>query len=129
MKKLALLLAFTMLFAVGCGKSDEELIKETIDANLKAFNEEKVQEYLLTLDPSSPIYDTVEADMKSIYKEMDAKGTIESFKILTLKDGVASVRIKTHIVDTEKELDVVSTRVDTLKKINGEWKIYSSVQE
>jgi len=130
MKLLYLFLFAALLFA-GCGterSKEEQAIKDVINKNIAAGNDEDVNAYMETIDKENRNYDRMQDMMNTIYSTYDLNYQVRDVKILELKDNEAKVQF----VQITKKIKGPTFRnnriigIHTMHKTNGEWKIYDT---
>lgn len=109
-------------------ESIEEQLKSVIKLNLKANQDENLDQYLSTvIIPDEQISQTEEA-MTKLFNDYDLQYIIDDIKVLTTDNDDAQVQV----VQTTKKLkggafrDNKVTVVHHLKKSKGQWKIFKS---
>jgi|SRR6056297_2122332 len=121
-------------FMTGCtdNQAEKEAVKAVLQNNLKALQEEDLDGYLATLHKESPGYEKMKKVCPKIFEIYDLEHEIREIKVLDLSDQKAKVRT----VQTARRLagppsykDNQSTTVHTLKKYQGEWKVYQTTQK
>ena len=131
---IAISLLFVVTITAGCARktADEEAVKNVIQNNIKALQEENLENYLATLHPDSPGYAQMEALCPKIFEIYDLQHKLVETKILKISGDEARVRTTQEarrISGPENYKDNRSTMVHTLKKYKGHWKLFNTEQE
>jgi hypothetical protein len=127
--KLLYLFLFAVLLFAGCGpdrSKEEQAIKDVINKNIAAGNDEDVNAYMETIDKDNKNYDRMQDMMNTIYSTYDLNYQVRDVKLLELKDNEAKVQLVQVIkkIKGPEFRDKKVTVIDTMHKTNGEWKIY-----
>ncbi len=129
--KYACLFLLAALFIAGCGSNkdtEEEAIKDVVYKNTEARNNEDVAAYINTMDKDSRNYDRLEEMMNTIFQTYDLNYQVKDLKVTEIKDDEAKVKF-VQITKKVKGPTFRDNRVEgvhTLRKTNGEWKIYDT---
>jgi len=129
--KYACIFLLTALFIIGCGSNknnEEEAIKEVVYKNTEAGNNEDVAAYINTMDKNNRNYDRLEDMMNTIFQTYDLNYQVKDLKVTEIKDDEATVKF-VQITKKVKGPTFRDNRVEgvhTLRKTNGEWKIYDT---
>lgn len=153
MKQLILVSVALACLAAGCakdmqgdaaanlGKKSEPLkagslsagneLKDVLIRQIAAQNREDVEGYLLTIDPSSPVYAPTESGAKELFEKYDLKVTLDSMEVVDVSENEGKIRM---VITTVKKAgpafqDNRMTALNTLKKVNGKWLTYSTEVE
>jgi murein L,D-transpeptidase YcbB/YkuD len=129
---ISMLLAITLTAGCANKKSDEEALKTVIRNNLKALQEENLENYLATLHPESPGYAQMEALCPKIFELYDLQHKLIEIKVLSISGDEARVRTvqeAIRLAGPENYRNNRSTTVHTLKKYKGQWRIFKTDQE
>ena len=130
MKLLYLFLFAALLFA-GCGSNrseNEQALKDVINKNIAAGNDEDVNAYMETIDKDNRNYNRMQDMMNTNYSTYDLNYQVRDIKILELKDNEAKVQF----VQTTKKIKGPTFRnnriigVHTMHKTSDGWKIYDT---
>jgi hypothetical protein len=118
----------------GCSgnKGEEEALKAVMVNNVTALQEENVEKYMATLHPESPGYAKMELLCPQIFQIYDLAHKLIDIEVLTVSSGEAKVRTvqeARRLSGPENYRHNRSTMVHTLKKYQGEWKLFQSDQE
>ncbi|MGL5871734.1 MAG: hypothetical protein ACRC2R_05080 [Xenococcaceae cyanobacterium] len=111
--------------------SQAKSIKILVKKSFQALNEENVTAYMSTIDLKSPDYAQTKEAVSKVSEYYDLKYELNSVDILKISTNEAIVRI----IQTTKKIrgeDFKNNRIEslnTLKKIKGQWKFYSSQVE
>jgi len=110
--------------------SDEELIS-VLRSNLQAYNEKNIKGVMDTIDPNSPGYSQTEALTSQVFQQYDLRFEIKSVKVINKKIDEAQIRMVqiTRKIKGPDFRDNEATSIQTLKKINGSWKISGTKME
>ncbi len=133
-------IVFVVLIAVvitaGCSsqkkEEEEEKLKAVISNNLAALQEENLEKYMATLHPESPGYAKMELICPQIFQVYDLAHNLVDVKVIDVSGKEARVRTvqeARRLSGPENYRDNRSTMVHTLKKDQGEWKLYNTEQE
>jgi hypothetical protein len=122
--------ASSPLFAQDSLPSDEELIS-VIRENFNAWNRKDLQGIMSTIDPASPYYSQSETMTGQVLQAYELKIELKSVKVIDKKIDEARLRIVqvTKKVSGPAFRDNETISVQTLKKIQGKWKIADSKLE
>lgn len=129
----AMLLAVVLITA-GCAdkEAEEQAIKTVIQNNLISLQEENLENYMATLHPESPGYSKMELLCPKIFEIYDLEHKLVKLDILDVSKTKARVRTTQEarrISGPENFRDNRSTTTHTLKKYNGEWKLFETKDE
>ena len=123
MKKLSLaVLAFcACFFLFGCGKEGE--LKEVIEENLKACQNEYMTKYLDSIE-DGPLKNSTEQVMKVLFEQYDLKYELVDFKVISCKGNTAVVEVKQKTTKVSGPVfrDNIGVYAHTLKKHSSGWK-------
>ncbi len=127
-------LLLSVLITAGCSnkKADEEALRTVIQKNLKALQDENLEDYLSTLHPESPGYAKMELLCPRIFEIYELKHDLVNTEVLNISDNEARVRTTQEarrISGPENYKDSRSITVHTLKKYEGEWKLFKTEDE
>jgi hypothetical protein len=127
----ALLAAFVVVAALsGCSNESQtpndpvSVIRE----NIKAMNDKDLDRMMATIDEQSPSFDQTKQVAKKLFEMYDLKYDLDSLKVITQTDDEARV----ECVQTTTKVKGPAFRdnkiafVHSLKKSDGNWKIYFS---
>ena len=129
---IALLLAVCFLGGCSGNKGEEEALKAVMVNNVTALQEENVEKYMATLHPESPGYAKMELLCPQIFQIYDLAHKLIDIEVLSVSSGEAKVRTvqeARRLSGPENYRHNRSTMVHTLKKYQGEWKLFQSDQE
>jgi hypothetical protein len=128
----AALLAVLVAFAALSGCSNESQTPNdpvsVIQENIKAMNDKDLDRMMATIDEQSPSFDQTKQVAKKLFEMYDLKYDLDSLKVITQTDDEARV----ECVQTTTKLKGPAFRdnkiafVHSLKKSDGNWKIYFS---
>lgn len=130
----AVVLLIAVCLVAGCAgsKADKEALKAVIQNNLKALQEENLDNYLATLHPDSPGYAKMVELCPKIFEIYDLQHSLIETKVLKISGDEARVRTTQEarrLSGPENYRDNRSTTVHTLKKYKGQWRIFKTDQE
>jgi len=123
--------AIVALAAVsGCGKESqtpndpESVVRE----NIKAMNEKDLDAMMATIDEQSPSYDQTKTMAKKLFEMYDLKYELDSLKVIMQTEDEARVECiqTTSKVKGPGFKDNRISFIHSLKKSEGNWKIYTS---
>ena len=131
---IATALLLSVLITAGCSnkKADEQALRTVIQKNLKALQDENLGDYLSTLHPESPGYAKMEMLCPKIFEIYELKHDLVNTEVLNISDNEARVRTTQEarrISGPENYRDNRSITVHTLKKYEGEWKLFKTEDE
>jgi hypothetical protein len=114
----------------GCSRESEtpKDPESVVQENIKAMNGEDLDKAMATIDEQSASYDQTKQMAKKIFELYDLKYELDSLRVITLTDEEARV----GCVQTTTKLKGPAFRdnridfVHTLRKVDGNWKIYNS---
>ena len=118
-----------IIASLGCPQQgQDEAIIGVVKANLSAMEREDIEGVKQTIDSSSPAFDMTMDMTESIFQQYDLKYSLESIKVIEIKDSRARVRF---IQVTEKTSGPAFrnnrlTGIHTLEKIQGTWVIITT---
>lgn len=123
---LLLILTITISLLIGCSTSSE--IKEVIQKNIKAMNNEDIDLYMSSIKPDTEVYEMTKTAVANLFEIYDLKTEIIKIEILEENETTAKVRIiqVTKKIDGPGFKDNEIEAIHTLEKIDGEWKFVSS---
>ena len=125
------LFLFAALLSAGCGSDkskDEQEIKDVINKNIEAENNEDIDAYMQTIDKGNKNFDELEEIKSNLYSNFDLNYQVKDLKITVLNDNEAEV----HFVQTTKKIKGPNFRdyrlegIHTMHKTDGQWKIYDT---
>ncbi|MEW6077727.1 MAG: nuclear transport factor 2 family protein [Thermodesulfobacteriota bacterium] len=128
----ALMAVIAITGCTGNGKNEEATLKAVIENNVTALQEENVEKYMSTLHPDSQGYARMKAICPQIFQIYDLQHKLIDIKVLDVSGDTARVRTTQEarrIAGPENYRSNRSTMVHTLKKDQGQWKIFQSDQE
>lgn len=128
----AVLLAVIVITGCSGKKAEDEAIKAVIVNNLTALQEENLEKYMSTLHPESPGYAKMELLCPQIFQIYDLQHKLIDCKVISASGDEAKVRTTQEarrIAGPENYHHNRSTMVHTLKKYQGQWKLFQSDQE
>ncbi|HSD64031.1 MAG TPA: hypothetical protein VLB50_09540 [Ignavibacteriaceae bacterium] len=125
------LFLFAALLFAGCGSDrskEEQAIKDVINKNNEAENNEDINAYMQTIDKENKNYDQLEEIKSNLYGNFDLNYQVKDVKITQMNDNEAKVQF----VQIVKKIKGPSFRdyrlegIHTMHKIDGQWKIYDT---
>jgi len=125
---IAVLLAVFSL--TGCSdkkKGEEEAIKAVLYENLKALQEESVEKCMATIHPDSSGYVQMEALLPKVFEIYDLDHKLIEIKVVDVSRNEAKVQTEQEarrLSGPENYRDIRSQTLHTLKKYNGEWRLF-----
>ena len=131
-RALMLMMSMALLLACSTGKVDEEALKAVLLNNFKALQEENLEGYLGTLHPESPGYAQMEKLCPRIFEIYDLQHQLIDFRVVEASDKEARIRTvqeARRLSGPENYRHNRSTTVHTLKKYQGQWKLFQTEQE
>ena len=99
-----------------------------VQENIKAMNDRDLDRTMATIDEQSPSYDQTKQVAKKLFEMYELKYELENVRVITQTDDEARVAC----VQTTKKVSGPGFRdnridfVHTLRKVDGNWKIYYS---
>jgi hypothetical protein len=108
--------------------SDKEAIKSVIILQLKALNEENLEAYMATIDPSSPGFELTRNVLVQSFPIYDLRYVINKFDVVTISRNTAIVRTEqtTTKIRGPRYRNNRVVLIHNFKKSNGKWKSFSS---
>lgn len=106
---------------------DRREIEALVAENLRAFNDEDLDAYMATLDPSAPAYERARAAAAERFSQYDLEATAEAVDILAVEGDAARVRVVQVTRQVGADSDFQNNRfaaVHRLRKVAGQWKFY-----
>jgi ketosteroid isomerase-like protein len=109
-------------------QQDKQTFTNFFKRHLDALNRKDLNAYLATLDPKSPQYDAAKQETAQLFKEYTLKYAIKSVKVISVDKQEAVVEMAATVKRVSgggfKDSKMVTT--NTLKKINGKWRLHST---
>jgi ketosteroid isomerase-like protein len=111
--------------AMAVTAQDQAFFTEFFNRHLDALNRKNINDYLATLDASSPQYKKIKEETAQLFKEYTLKYTAQSVKLISRNKNEAVV----EMVATVKKIsgggfkDSKMKTTNFLKKSNGKWHI------
>ncbi len=134
-KYLLLLLSILLVFTfVACDKeetSEEYATMAAVQGNLDAMNEEDIDAYMSFVNVDASLYDATEQQLIAMFDLYDIRVKATDMEVIDVEGDTAQVRVVQETTnENEQEFPGnKSTAVHTLIKVDGAWKIQSSVIE
>jgi hypothetical protein len=106
-------------------RQDQQFFTDFFNRHLDALNRKNLNDYLATLDASSPQYKKIKEETAQLFKEYTLKYTVQSVKLVSRDKNEAVV----EMVATVKKIsgggfkDSKMKTTNFLKKSNGKWHI------
>jgi len=126
--KIVHFLAILAFIFTSCSPANSD-ITDVLQRNVQASNDEDISAYMVTLHPDSPSYTTTETFMRQLNNYYDLNYQLESASVIESSEDEASVSfvLVTRLVSGPAFRDNRVTATMTLRKYNGEWRIYNQV--
>ncbi len=109
-------------------ENSDESIEELFRSNVSFSQNENLSGYMSTIDPSSPMRDQTESVVSKLFSTHDLSYKLDSVEIVSK----TSTRAVVKVTQTTKKIagpefrDHVVVTINELRKISGQWKIFSS---
>ncbi|HRK20625.1 MAG TPA: hypothetical protein PLX06_02375 [Fimbriimonadaceae bacterium] len=106
-------------------------LKDVLIRQIAAQNREDIEGYLLTIDPSSPVYVPTKTGAKELFEKYDLEVTLDSMEVVDVNETEGKIRM---VITTVKKsgpefMDNRVTALNTMKKVDGKWLTYSTELE
>jgi len=130
---LTILFFTASFFFISCKSPspEEKEVMAVVKENLQTFEKEDFEAHMKTIHEESSIYEQTKNTVKLIMDQYDLKFELEEIEVLEMAADEAQVRyvqITKKINGPEFKNNRVKG-VHTLKKFNGDWKLFSSTVE
>jgi hypothetical protein len=111
--------------------SQAEQIKAVLYRNLQRVREENLELAMSTIDKKSPDYQKTRDLTTEVFNVYDLQYAMNSINIINVSQSEAKVRtiITTKKISGPEFRDNMVTSINTLKKTNGQWKMFSTTIE
>ena len=111
--------------------SDRKIFQQVFAKHLSALNQEKLGDYLATLDSTSPNYGAAKASTLKLFKNYDLKYELKNVEVLSLSKQEAVVKLITNVkkIKGGEFTDSQLVTINTVRKTNGQWRIYDTQVE
>lgn len=119
------------LLATKQNQSDRQSIRELVNKQFKALNEENIVAYMETVDKESPGYESTNNLLILSYQMFELKYELNSLEFVSISANEARVRMiqtTTKLKGPEFRNNKL-TSINILKKRNGQWKMDSTETE
>ena len=132
MKKFLLLVSI-LLLQVSAGEfnpGDIKQLEATLEHNVNAMNEEKLESYMEDIHPMSPAYAGTKAFLKRLFVNYDLKATHMGMQPLMVDNKYFILRSKQKTVKLSGDAPFQDNIVEALhvyKKHQGKWLLWSSM--
>ena len=112
----------------GFQSNDEKEILKTLYKQLEAGNKEDLYGYLETIDSKSQGYSQVKSQLQKLFSIYDLRTQCENIKVLSIKNGVASVRVTTTTrkISGPEFANNRTVTINKLRKVQGKWKLFDT---
>jgi hypothetical protein len=110
---------------------EKAAIKSVLILQFKALNEENIEAYMATIDPSSPGFELTRNVTAKVFYSIDLKYVMNKFNVVSISNNTAIVRVD----QTTTKIRGPQFRNNRLlllhnfKKSNEKWKMFSSEVE
>lgn len=143
MNRVIIIVAFLLavVMTAGCpGKNAEKealevekvAIKAVLYNSVKSLQQESLEGYLDTVHPESPGYAKMKTVCPEIFKMYDLEHELVDVKVLDITGNEARVQtmqVARRLAGPENFRNNRSTSIHTLKKYQGQWKVYETEQK
>ncbi len=111
--------------------SDRKIFQQVFAKHLRALNQEKLGDYLATLDVASPNYTATKASTLKLFKNYDLKYDLKTVEIVALSKQEAVVKLIANVkkIKGGEFTDSQLVTINTVRKTNGQWRIYDTQVE
>lgn len=125
----------TMAALAGCsgdgdsGGDDEEAIRDVIERNARALENENLEDYMETMHPESQVYEQTEETTRNMFERYEMTVDLEIGSI-EIDGDTADAEVEQTIRETSGAPDYDGTRsklTHELRTYEGEWRIYESL--
>jgi hypothetical protein len=130
-KTIALLLFSGSALLASCQKRADPAIEALFRSNFSYAQNEKLSEYMSTIDPSAPMRGQTEVIVKKLFSTYDLSYDLESIEVISEDSTQAVVRVS-QTTKKVKGPDFRDNRIVTtnkLRKSGDQWKIFDSKVE
>ncbi len=110
---------------------DRKIFQQVFAKHLSALNQEKLGDYLATLDSTSPNYSAAKASTLKLFKNYDLKYELKNVEVLSLSKQEAVVKLIANVkkIKGGEFTDSQLVTINTVRKTNGQWRIYDTQVE
>jgi ABC-type transporter MlaC component len=110
---------------------DRKIFQQVFAKHLSALNQEKLGDYLATLDATSPNYGAAKASTLKLFKNYDLKYELKNVEVLSLSKQEAVVKLIANVkkIKGGEFTDSQLVTINTIHKTNGQWRIYDTQVE
>ncbi len=111
--------------------SDRKIFQQVFIKHLSALNQEKLSDYLATLDSTSPNYGAAKVSTLKLFKNYDLKYELKNVEVLSLSKQKAVVKLIANVkkIKGSEFTDSQLVTINTVRKTNGQWRIYDTQVE
>jgi hypothetical protein len=108
--------------------SDRKVFQQVFAKHLSALNQEKLGDYLATIDSTSPNYIAAKASTLKLFKNYDLKYELKNVEVLSLSKQEAVVKLIANVkkIKGGEFTDSQLVTINTVHKTNGQWRIYDT---
>lgn len=105
--------------------------KDVLIRQVAAQNREDAEGYLMTIDPSAPVYEPTKLKVAEIFEAYDLVTTIERMEVVDVTDSEMSIRTTVTVVKKSGPdfQDNRFTSINKLRKVDGKWLMYDTTPE
>ena len=110
---------------------DRKIFQQVFAKHLSALNQEKLGDYLATLDSTSPNYSAAKASTLKLFKNYDLKYDLKTVEVLSLSKQEAVVKLIVNVkkIKGGEFTDSQLVTINTVRKTNSQWRIYDTQVE
>jgi hypothetical protein len=111
--------------------SDRKIFQQVFAKHLSALNQEKLGDYLATIDATSPNYSAAKASTQKLFKNYDLKYELKNVEVVSLSKQEAVVKLIANVkkIKGGEFIDSQLVTINTIRKTNGQWRIYDTQVE
>lgn len=107
---------------------DRQIFQQVFAKHLSALNQEKLGDYLATLDATSPNYSAAKTSTVKLFKNYDLKYELKNVEVVSLSKQEAVVKLIANVkkIKGGEFTDSQLATINTVRKTNGQWRIYDT---
>ncbi|MDY6771106.1 MAG: hypothetical protein SV186_04075 [Candidatus Nanohaloarchaea archaeon] len=122
---------FSYMSGTAIGPDGGNNVTHVLHQNVQAYNQENLSLLRQTMHPRSPAVNATMQQSRQVFSIYDLQARLTNVTVLSVNRTTARVRVTqvTHKLSGPQFRDNRVTAVHTLKRYNGEWRIYTSKTE
>jgi hypothetical protein len=108
--------------------ADRQVFQQVFTRHLRALNQEKLGDYLATLDPNSPNYIAAKASTLKLFQNYDLKYDLKTTEVISMgkQDAIVKLTATVKKIKGGDFTDSQMVTINTVRKTNGQWRIYDT---